>query len=172
MVPIIEQLNIRHNERGKISRFWLEITTSGLGNPLRVPLVVARGWEDGPVLGVIAVVHGNALNGLPVVRQLFQSLDLNNLCGTVVGIPVVNMPGFLRQERQFLDGIDLNQGYAQNKSSDFGVWINRVISLCYESNIKTCPSDIRTNYILIAKFFCKVTATYEPTNWSGYKRSG
>jgi predicted deacylase len=108
-VPIIEQLNIHQIEHGQISRFWLELTTSGLGNPLRVPLLVARGWEDGPVLGVTAVVHGNALNGLPVVRQLFHNLDMNNLCGTVVGIPVMNMPGFLRQERQFMDGVDLNQ---------------------------------------------------------------
>ena len=107
--PIIEQLNLHQIERGQISRFWLELTTSGLGNPLRVPLLVARGWEDGPILGVTAVVHGNSLNGLPVVRQLFQHLDMDNLNGTVVGIPVMNMPGFLRQERPFLDGADLNQ---------------------------------------------------------------
>jgi len=40
-------------------------------------------------LGVTAVVHGNALNGLPIVRQLFHHLDLNSLRGTVVGIPVM-----------------------------------------------------------------------------------
>jgi len=108
-VSIIERLNINQTERGQISRFWLELSASGLGQPLRVPLLVARGWEDGPVLGVTAVVHGNALNGLPIVRQLFHHLDLNSLRGTVVGIPVMNMPGFLRQQRLFLDGTDLNQ---------------------------------------------------------------
>lgn len=108
-VPVIDHLNIRQIERGQISRFWLELTGSGLGNPLRVPLLVARGWEDGPVLGVTAVVHGNALNGLPIVRQLFQHLDIQSLRGIVVGIPVMNMPGFLRQQRLFLDGVDLNQ---------------------------------------------------------------
>jgi hypothetical protein len=67
-VPIIERLNIHQIERGQISRFWLELTSSGLGNPMRVPLLVARGWEEGPVLGITAVVHGDALNGLPIVR--------------------------------------------------------------------------------------------------------
>jgi len=46
-VSIIERLNINQTERGQISRFWLELSASGLGQPLRVPLLVARGWEDG-----------------------------------------------------------------------------------------------------------------------------
>jgi predicted deacylase len=108
-VPVIDRLNISQIERGQVSRFWLELTGSGLGNPLRVPLLVARGWNEGPVLGVTAIVHGNALNGLPVVRQLFQQLDMEHLRGVVIGIPVTNMPGFLRQQRLFIDGVDLNQ---------------------------------------------------------------
>lgn len=108
-VPIIDRLDLSQIERGQIARFWLELTTGGLGNPLRVPLLVARGWEDGPVLGITAVIHGNALNGLPVVRQLFQHLDMDSLRGTVVGIPVMNRPAFLRQQRLFLDGTDLNR---------------------------------------------------------------
>ena len=68
-VPTIEHLRINQIERGQISRFWLELSTGGLGHPLRVPLLVARGWEDGPVLGVTAVVHGNALNGLPIAGE-------------------------------------------------------------------------------------------------------
>jgi hypothetical protein len=59
-VSTIERLNIRDFERGQVSRFWLEVTTSGFGNPVRVPVLVARGWEDGSVFGVTAVVHGNA----------------------------------------------------------------------------------------------------------------
>ena len=38
--------------------FWLELSASDIGHPMRVPLLVARGWEDGPILGVTAVVHG------------------------------------------------------------------------------------------------------------------
>lgn len=36
---------------------------NGLGEWVRVPVVVARGAEEGPVLGVTAAVHGNELNG-------------------------------------------------------------------------------------------------------------
>ena len=55
------------------------------------------------------------------MRQLFQCLDLESLRGTVVGIPVMNMPGFLRQQRLFLDDVDLNQvmpGRQRGSTSD------------------------------------------------------
>lgn len=154
--PIIEHLNLHQVERGQISRFWLELTTSGLGNPLRVPLLVARGWEDGPVLGVTAAVHGNSLNGLPVVRQLFQLLDMDDLCGTVIGIPVMNMPGFLRQERSFLDGVDLNeimpgrQGGSMSEMYTFRL-MDRIISkLDYLVDVQTADFGQLNTYFVRA----------------------
>jgi predicted deacylase len=155
-VPIIERLNIHQIERGQISRFWLELTSSGLGNPMRVPLLVARGWEEGPVLGITAVVHGDALNGLPIVRQLFQHLDMNSLRGTVVGIPVMNMPAFLRQQRLFLDGIDLNQvmpgrqGGSISEMYTFRLMDRIVRNLDYLVDVQTADFGQRNAYYVCA----------------------
>ncbi len=37
--------------KGEISKFWLHIINNGLGEPIRVPILVARGLKDGPVFG-------------------------------------------------------------------------------------------------------------------------
>lgn len=108
-VPVIDALVPGDLPRGKICRRWLEISSAALGSPVLVPLLAARGRQDGPVLGVTAALHGNELNGIPVVQRLFQELDATELKGTVIGVPVLNVPSFLAQERIFPDDADLNR---------------------------------------------------------------
>jgi predicted deacylase len=104
----IEALDIASVERGTIAHFWLKIISDGLGNPICIPVMVARGLEDGQVLGLTAAIHGNELNGIPVIQRLFAQLDPRELKGTIVGVPVVNVPSFVRKKRRFNDGVDLN----------------------------------------------------------------
>ena len=70
--------------------------------------MVARGKEDFPILGLTAAVHGNELNGIPVIQRLFTEIDVKELKGTLIGIPVANIPSFVRKKRRFNDGVDLN----------------------------------------------------------------
>ena len=44
-----------------------------------------------------------------MIHRLFGELDVEHLSGTVVAVPVVNTPGFLRYARGFSDGQDLNR---------------------------------------------------------------
>jgi uncharacterized protein len=108
-VNTIIRMNFEDAPIGKISRYQFEIAADGLGYPIHVPVLVARGKKDGPTLGITAVVHGNELNGLSVIQRIFKEIDMANLQGIVVGVPVVNIPGFLEGTREFNDGIDLNQ---------------------------------------------------------------
>ena len=61
------------------------------------------------VLGITAAVHGNELNGVPCINRVMGELDVTKLKGTVVGIPCVNIPGYLNCTREFLDKKDLNR---------------------------------------------------------------
>ncbi len=94
---------------GSISLNWLHIVNDALGEPVRLPILVARGKHDGPVLGLTAAIHGNELNGIPVIHRLFEDIDPTKLRGTLVGVLVVNVPGLLREQRRFNDGADLNR---------------------------------------------------------------
>ncbi|HMQ46561.1 MAG TPA: succinylglutamate desuccinylase/aspartoacylase family protein [Saprospiraceae bacterium] len=108
-VRVIKKLEVEEVEKGQVSKFFLHIISDGMGLPVYVPIMVARGVQDGPILGLTAAVHGNELNGVSVIQRLFRDIDPLALRGTIVGVPVVNIPGFLQMQRPFNDGNDLNR---------------------------------------------------------------
>jgi len=93
---------------GEISRYYLNLVEDGMGTPIKIPLIIAKGNSEGPIFGVTAAVHGNELNGIPVIQRLFNEIDPKNLKGTVIGVPIVNVPSYLQKKRRFIDGVDLN----------------------------------------------------------------
>ncbi len=132
-VPVIRDLDISTLPEGEVSRLKLEMIADGLGRPIRMPLMVARGSRPGPVLGLTAAVHGNELNGVPVIQRLLAELNLSRLSGAVVAVPVVNIPGLLEQQRAFNDDRDLNHlfpGRANGTSAEVWAWrfMERVVS--------------------------------------------
>jgi len=90
-------------------RWALDIADNAAGRSIRLPVLVVRGQQPGPVFGLTAAVHGNELNGIPTIHRLFRRIAPEELSGTVVGVTVVNMPGYIRADRRFPDGADLNR---------------------------------------------------------------
>ena len=116
----VDSLEIESLPRGEFTRLFIELIENGLGRRVQVPVVVARGKKDGPIFGITAALHGNELNGIPVIHQILQRVNLKTLRGTIVCVIVANMPGFLAEQREFNDGIDLNHimpGKPYGKSS-------------------------------------------------------
>lgn len=107
--PIVtSSLDLQALPVGQITKVLVEIISDALGRAVHVPLLVARGSKPGPVVGVTAAVHGNELNGIPVIHRLFDALRDKPLRGTVVGVVVANVPGLHAQQREYVDGTDLN----------------------------------------------------------------
>lgn len=77
---------------------------------VEIPVVVQRGVEEGPVLLLLAGVHGDEVNGIDTVRRVLDELRERPLVqGTLVAIPVLNVFGFLAMKRELPDGRDLNR---------------------------------------------------------------
>lgn len=77
---------------------------------VEIPVVVHRAPEDGPVLMVLAGVHGDEVNGIDSTRRLLTDLAERPLeRGTLVAIPILNVFGFLAMQRELPDGRDLNR---------------------------------------------------------------
>lgn len=108
-VPMIMEFDLNDTPKGEIRHYWLKLISDGFNSPICIPLIVARGKCDGPILGVTAAVHGNELNGISVIQRLFREVEVMELKGTIIGIPVVNIPAFIRKKRRFIDGVDLNR---------------------------------------------------------------
>ena len=77
--------------------------------PWKLPLIVIRGLEKGPTVGITAAVHGDELNGISTIFKLIQKIDATKLKGTLVLVPISNVPGYLMNQRLFSDSVDLNR---------------------------------------------------------------
>lgn len=78
------------------------------------PVLVVNGAKAGPVLCLTAAVHGDELNGIEVVRRVMYALKAEELSGTVIGVPIVNLQGFHRGSRYLPDRRDLNRFFPGN----------------------------------------------------------
>lgn len=108
--PIITNLDLDELELGALHRRRLVINENATGNETMLPVIVVRGPEEGPVVGITAAVHGNELNGIRVIHRLLAVLKQSPLLrGTVVAVPIVNIPGYVREQREFADGADINR---------------------------------------------------------------
>ncbi|KAJ2574258.1 hypothetical protein GGH19_003961 [Coemansia sp. RSA 1807] len=108
-IATVTELDLAGFPAGQVSRVWVALAEDALGLPIRVPVIVARGATAGPVVGITAALHGDELNGIPVIHQLIGDVDLSTLHGTLVAVPVVNVPGFHLSQRGYADGADLNR---------------------------------------------------------------
>jgi hypothetical protein len=72
---------------------------------------VVHGRRPGPRLFVSAALHGDEINGTEILRRLLGMPLLRRLRGTLVAVPVVNVYGFVSQQRYLPDRRDLNRSF-------------------------------------------------------------
>lgn len=79
--------------------------------PIEIPVYVFHGKKKGPILFVVAAIHGDEINGVEIIRRLHDSAQIKHLRGTLITIPVVNVYGFLLHSRYLPDRRDLNRQF-------------------------------------------------------------
>lgn len=93
----------------------LDIAKLHTGTPLDVPVIIERAKKPGPTILLTAGIHGNEINGIEIVRQIIHKKYNVPQQGTIICMPVVNVFGFINQERKFPDGRDLNRVFPGGK---------------------------------------------------------
>src|SRR5262245_41339617 len=86
-------------EPGETREIYVRVSESFLSGGIEIPVTVIRGHQAGPTAFVTAAVHGDEINGVDIVRRLIFDIDHEKLTGTLIAVPVVNIPGFLTQSR-------------------------------------------------------------------------
>lgn len=95
---------------GERATGYLSIGETADAIPVRVPVVVVRGVEPGPVLYAQAVSDGDELNGIAVIHRFLESLEPETLCGGVIAVPLANGLAFgARQATNPTDNKKLNR---------------------------------------------------------------
>lgn len=103
---------------GEVENVRYEISETYLGDPVRIPVTIINGAEPGPTLLLSAAAHGDELNGIEVVREVAHELDHSDLRGTLVCLPVLNVHGFLAQQRYLpIYDRDLNRSFPGHPDS-------------------------------------------------------
>jgi predicted deacylase len=76
-----------------------------------IPFTIIRGKTNGPVLALIAGVHGAEYPPIIALQRLRASFDASSLRGTVIMVHVANMPSFLLRTVYYspADGKNLNR---------------------------------------------------------------
>ena len=92
-LPVITQLDVNDLAPGKTRRFMFQGVEMGSGEFWYVPVIVAKGAKPGKRVLLVSGVHGDELNSVAAVQQVFAKLDAWTLSGNVIGILGPNRPG-------------------------------------------------------------------------------
>jgi predicted deacylase len=95
--------------KGKRTILDLEIAKLHIGTSVKVPVIVERAKKNGPVILLLAGLHGDETNGVGIIREIMSQKINKPKSGTIICIPVFNIFGYLIQTREFPDGRDLNR---------------------------------------------------------------
>ncbi|MCB1196892.1 MAG: succinylglutamate desuccinylase/aspartoacylase family protein [Deltaproteobacteria bacterium] len=85
-----------------------------------IPVQVIYGEKPGPCIALISGIHGDEINGMEVMRELVPHLDPKTIRGSIIMVPVVNVFGFLNNERYLPDRRDLNRCFPGNPKGSMG----------------------------------------------------
>ncbi|WP_160134114.1 succinylglutamate desuccinylase/aspartoacylase family protein [Halococcus salsus] len=123
-------------EPGETQNIRYGISETYMGDPVRIPVTIVNGAEPGPTAFLSAAAHGDELNGVEVVRTVAHDWDHTDLHGTLVCLPVLNVPGFLAQQRYLpIYDRDLNRSFP---GSETGTSARRMAHRIFENFIAPC----------------------------------
>ena len=127
-------------EPGERQNLRYGISETYLGDPVRIPVTVINGERSGPTVFLSAAAHGDELNGIEVVREVAHEWDLADLAGTLVCLPVMNVPGFLAQQRYLpIYDRDLNRSFPGREDSTSA---KRMAARIFDNFVAPCDFGI------------------------------
>ncbi len=86
---------------------------AGVDAALSIPVAVMHGAKAGPVLALVAGAHGTEYASIVALEKLIATIDATQLSGTVVIVPLLNVPSFSKVVPHLnpTDGKNMNRMY-------------------------------------------------------------
>jgi predicted deacylase len=135
---------------GKIVYGFLSVLEHPIGTIERLPVIIAQGKTEGPVLWLTANIHGNEYTGIPVIHKVINELNLEELKGTIVAIPSLNPSGSRVKNRSpYYDQKDPNRLFPDG--NPFKIRKNKDSLETSEVIVDSDSSDIKDEISIISK---------------------
>ena len=86
---------------------------AGVDEALSIPVIVVNGARPGPVLALLAGAHGTEYASIIALEKLPATVDASTLSGTLVVVPLLNVPSFAKIVPHLnpVDGKNMNRMY-------------------------------------------------------------
>jgi predicted deacylase len=86
---------------------------AGSDAAMSIPVAVAHGAKAGPVLALLAGAHGTEYASIIALEKLITGIDAKQLSGTVIIVPLLNVPSFVKIVTHLnpTDGKNMNRMY-------------------------------------------------------------
>lgn len=105
---------------GEVANLALPLPERYSCSPLYMPIKVIHGKEKGPCLLIFSVLKGDELNGLEIVNRTTQQIDVNEVKGTIIAIPALNIYGLTHFPSQLPSGKSLANCFPGSPTGSFG----------------------------------------------------
>ncbi len=96
--------------------------------PISLPIHVICGKDEGPSLCITAAIHGDEINGVEIIRRFLKKKGIRRIKGNIIAIPIVNVYGFLYQQRYLIDRRDLNRSFPGSPKGSLSSILADIIS--------------------------------------------
>ena len=126
----IGEIEVAPGEQAQVD---LPIADLSIRVPIAMPVHIINGRREGPTLFVSAAIHGDEINGVEIIRRIMKLSTLGSLRGTLIAVPIVNVPGFLNLSRYLPDRRDLNRSFPGSARGSLasrlaGLFLDQVVS--------------------------------------------
>ena len=124
---------------GEVLEAELKVSETILHQPMRIPVTVARGEEDGPILFVKSDLHGDEISGIAIVRRLLSGIERTLVRGTLVAVPVANRFGLDARDRYLPDRRDLNRAFPGHPRGHMAA---RIADVLFRKVVLPCDAGV------------------------------
>ena len=110
--PPISRLAQRPRSSGQKATGYIAVP-AGVDAAASIPVIVVNGARPGPVLALVAGSHGTEYASILALQKLAQAADPAELSGTLIIVPLINVPSFAQKVPHVnpVDGKNMNRFY-------------------------------------------------------------
>ncbi len=141
---------------GEIAHLAMPLPEQYSCSPLYMPIKVIHGHQKGPTILILSVFKGTELNGLEIANRLVKSIKPEQISGTIIAIPVVNVYGLTHYPQNLPSGANLADCFPGDESGSYG---QRMAHLITEEILKKSDYCIELqtgdlNHNILPQVYC------------------